>query len=416
MKKVGITFFIFCMLLCFGITASAAGILSPAISVLQEESGMIKTGDGTNTVSFEAEDFVDILGSEDLIAIEITALPDVADGVLKLGAVDVTPGQLIPYEALAALRFIPSEEGAVATFQFKPYGNYYENSFVCKVCMLDSLNFAPTVSAAMLDAKESVPVYSELSATDPDGDEIRYVIVEKPKKGTLELIDEASGSYCYTAYDGTVGKDSFTYIAVDQYGNESEPATVKITTTENKTGIVYTDLDGSEYQLPAVEMAELGVIVGEQIGDTHFFYPDKTVTRADFLIMAMNAVGIDPSLIAANESGFADSASFTEYQNEYISAARKLGLVVGIDTEDGRCFCPNDIITSAQAATLISRIASMQELPFGDAVYASVGTDEEITDDGYAMLASVGLVASDDRDAEITRADAVDLLYTLLCQ
>ena len=58
----------------------------------------------------------------------------------------------------------------------------------------------------------------------------------------------------------------------------------------------------------------------------------------------------------------------------------------------------------------------MQELPFGDAVYASVGTDEEITDDGYAMLASVGLVASDDRDAEITGADAVDLLYTLLCQ
>ena len=73
------------------------------------------------------------------------------------------------------------------------------------------------------------------------------------------------------------------------------------------------------------------------------------------------------------------------------------------------------MITSAQAATIISRIAALRELSFGDAVYASVGTDSEISDDGYAMLASVGLVASEDRSAALTRADAVNLLYTLLC-
>ncbi len=415
MKKVGITFFILCMLLCLGVSASAAGLLSPAISVLQEETAMIKTGVGTNSVSFDAEDFTELLGDEDFLAIEITSLPEVSDGVLKLGAVDVTPGQLISYEALAALRFIPAQEGAVATFQFKPYGDRYENSFVCTVCMLDALNFAPTAAATELDAKESIPVYATLSAEDPEGDAVTYVIVEKPKKGTLKLTDEIAGSYCYTADEGTAGKDSFTYMVVDAYGNQSEPATVNITTTENGTGILYTDLAGSEYQLPAVAMAEMGVIVGEQIGDERFFYPDKTVSRSDFLIMAMNAMGIDPTLIAADESGFADSASFTEYQNEYISAAAGLSLVVGIDTEDGRCFLPNEAITSAQAATLISRIAAMEELPFGDAVYACVGTDDEISDDGYAMLASVGLALSEDRDVRLTRADTVSLLYTLTC-
>ena len=160
MKKVGITFFILCMLLCLGVSASAAGLLSPAISVLQEETAMIKTGVGTNSVSFDAEDFTELLGDEDFLAIEITSLPEVSDGVLKLGAVDVTPGQLISYEALAALRFIPAQEGAVATFQFKPYGDRYENSFVCTVCMLDALNFAPTAAATELDAKESIPVYA----------------------------------------------------------------------------------------------------------------------------------------------------------------------------------------------------------------------------------------------------------------
>ena len=109
MKKVGITFFILSILLCFGITASAAGILSPAISVMQEEVGMIKTGVGTNTVSFTAADFENALGSTDFTAVEITSLPAVSDGVLKLGAVDVTPGQVIPYAALAALRFLPAE-------------------------------------------------------------------------------------------------------------------------------------------------------------------------------------------------------------------------------------------------------------------------------------------------------------------
>lgn len=78
MKKVGITFFILSILLCFGITASAAGILSPAISVMQEEVGMIKTGIGTNTVSFTASDFENALGTTDFTAVEITSLPSVS--------------------------------------------------------------------------------------------------------------------------------------------------------------------------------------------------------------------------------------------------------------------------------------------------------------------------------------------------
>lgn len=415
MKKFGTLFFIIGILLCFGITVGAAGLLSPAISVMQEDACMVKTGVGKNTVAFTAADFEKVLGDAELTAVEITALPAVSDGILKLGALDVTPGQVIPYASLSALRFLPADAGKTAEFQFKPYGSSYEKSFVCTVCMLDSLNFAPTAKSQTLAAKEAVAVFSSLSAEDPDGDEVTYLIVDAPKKGSLKLVDAKTGSFRYTAYEGAVGKDKFTYVAIDRYGNCSEPATVSITTSVNKGGIVYSDLVDSKYQLAAVEMAERDVIVGEKIGGERFFYPEKTVTRADFLIMAMRAVGIDTTLVAANDSGFADSASFTAYQNRYIATARRLGLVVGMDTENGRCFCPNEVITSAQAATIISRVASMQELSFGDAVYASIGSDDEISDDGYAMLASVGLVVSEDRAAQITRADAAALLYTLTC-
>ena len=45
------------LILFIPISISAGGLLSPAISVLQEEVQIIKTGVGTNTVSFASADF-----------------------------------------------------------------------------------------------------------------------------------------------------------------------------------------------------------------------------------------------------------------------------------------------------------------------------------------------------------------------
>ena len=130
-------------------------------------------------------------------------------------------------------------------------------------------------------------------------------------------------------------------------------------------------------------------------------------------MMAMRMCDIDANLIAANQSGFADSDTFTPTQNRYISVATGMGLVIGLDTENGRCFCPNEPITSEQASTLLGRIAQYKELSFGKSVAASIDGDGVISDDGIAMLASVGLVTGEDRKAELTRADVARLLYTL---
>ena len=91
-----------------------------------------------------------------------------------------------------------------------------------------------------------------------------------------------------------------------------------------------------------------------------------------------------------------------------------MGLVIGLDTEDGRCFCPNEAITSEQASTLLGRIAKYKELSFGESVAASIDEEGVISDDGLAMLASVGLLADGERKAVLTRADAAELLYVLI--
>ena len=410
MKKIGFFGLLIFWLLCMGMTVNAA-MLSPAISVMQENFEIIKTGVGSNTVSFSEEDFSSLLGNAGFTGIVVQTLPDPADGTLKLGTTDVSPGQTIEKNMLPALRFIPAEEGRTAVFRFLPCDATYENPFICTVYMLDTLNFAPTAKACTLSAKESIPVYGSLSATDPDGDEITYHAVDLPKNGKLDLLE--NGSFIYTATANGAKTDSFSYYACDKYGNRSEVTAVAVETTANASGIVYADLEKNECALSAAILAEKGAFIGEKIGDEWLFSPDKTVTRGDFLMMAMRMCDMDTSLIAANRSGFADSNTFTPTQNRYIATAARMGLVIGLDTEAGRCFCPNEPITSEQASTLLGRIACYRELSFGLSVAASIDEDGVISDEGLAMLASVGLVKGGERKAQLTRADVAQLLCTL---
>ncbi len=411
MKKLGIFGCVLAFAIMLAISVHAAGLLSPAIDVLQEDCVVLKTGVGKNTVTFSEEDFLSVFGESDFLGIVVTELPSLSDGVLKLGTVDVGEGQIIAKNAIKALRFIPSEVGKTATFGFLPYGKTYEKDFICTVYMLDSLNFAPTASTGVLSAVEGIPVYSALSANDPDGDPLTYHLEEAPKKGKLTL--NPDGSYRYLANAGAHGEDKFTYVAVDPYGNRSAPCKVIINTEKNESGIVYTDMKNDKDAHSAVLLASKDAFIGEKIGNEWYFYPEKTVTRGEFLMMAMKMNHIETELLAADDSGFADSDSFSPAENKYIATAARLGLIVGIDTENGRCFCPDDIITSAQASTIISRIAKLDGLALADAVLASADAEAEISDEGMAMLSSVGLAVSEDRNAEITRADAARLLYQL---
>ena len=210
MKKLGIFGCVLVFSLMLAMSVQAAGLLSPAIDVLQEDCAVLKTGVGKNTVTFSEEDFLSVFGESEFLGIVVTELPSLSDGVLKLGAVDVGEGQIIAKNAIKALRFIPAEAGKTASFGFLPYGKSYENDFICTVYMLDSLNFAPTANGGTLSAVEGIPVYAAVSADDPDGDMLTYRLEEAPKKGRLTL--SLDGSYRYIANAGAEGEDSFTYV------------------------------------------------------------------------------------------------------------------------------------------------------------------------------------------------------------
>ncbi|MEU0497412.1 Ig-like domain-containing protein [Mycobacterium sp. NPDC006124] len=74
-------------------------------------------------------------------------------------------------------------------------------------------NSAPTVTPLQLTGTSDTAVAGRVSASDPDGDQIAYRVVQGPASGTLQL--NSDGSFTYTPGDGFDGVASFVVLAQD---------------------------------------------------------------------------------------------------------------------------------------------------------------------------------------------------------
>lgn len=411
MKKINILLTVFLLVMLMCLSLSAADLLSPAISVMQNETRLIKTCIGENAAHFTAYDFDSVLGVQAGSAV-ITELPSSEAGTLKLGEADVLPGQIITREEFEELVFVPSG-GEEATFRFRLIESGYESSFECAVIPMEKLNFAPVAKADELAAKENIAVFASLAASDPDEDEVTFHITKNARHGNVTLLDRSAGEIKYTPDENFRGKDKFTFVAVDKYGNESAPATVKIQVERNRLDIEYSDMQNDSAHMAAVILAENDILTGEKLGDMRTFSPEKEISRADFLIMAMRASDIDQGDASA-VSLFTDDASFTGYQRRYIAKAQEMKLVYGFDTDDGAVFRPNESITLAHAATIVGRIAGIEKYSVDDAVCVFADEKTEITQEGIDVLASLGVFADTSAEKALSRAEAAKLLLYML--
>ena len=74
-------------------------------------------------------------------------------------------------------------------------------------------------------------------AEDPEGGAVTFLLLTQPEQGTVTLDDPATGSFTYTPGRRT-GRFSFTYLAVDEYGGRSGPASVHITVEKKAASTV----------------------------------------------------------------------------------------------------------------------------------------------------------------------------------
>lgn len=405
---------------CLG-SIGASAFFGLGAQVVASNVNMIKTALIGQKITFTDGDFKSALALADFDTITITEIPLSTEGTLLLSGRRVGKGRVIKRKNLGALVFIPASDSVTeCKFKFTVDGYAGGAEIECILKFIDKVNYAPeaigdTVSASSINTQQAISVYGNLGATDPEGDAIEYIIVTYPKRGSLTLTESDSGRYCYTPIGDYVGKDKFTYVARDEYGNYSKPMTVSVRINERMCDTVYRDMEEREEYNAAVAMTAMGVMSGMQIGDDLYFNPDETVSRAEFVAMAMKCAGIqaDTSLTTTY---FDDDDAISVSLKGYIATAQRTGLIVG-DFKDGKLlFSPDEEITRYETAKILASIIGAntegEESVFaGDSdipVWARAGV--------YAMC-SLGIFDTDDASSlseKITRADVAEYLYRFL--
>lgn len=357
-----------CLLLSLAVTLAI-----PASALFLSESNEIsvsafsKNTVAANTITFSAADF-QVNGSEDakLDSIVLTALPDSAAGLLKLGNTELTVGDTIALSAVEGMKFYPLSTPLVSDtcFSFTPVfsDGLTGNEVTVALYLLEAENSAPIAENLVLSTYRDVAVEGQLAAVDPEGDLITYQLVSKPARGQVTLNEDGSGSFVYTPYETKTGKDSFTYVAIDSVGNTSQEATVKVTISKPKTKVTYADMDGVLSHKAAIRLAEEGVFVGECMDGIYYFQPDLPVTRDQFVAMAMSAAGLD-ALEEVSVTGFSDDEAIPTWAKGYLSSALMAGVVKGVtDSEGAISFHTGAAITKAEATVFVDRLLNTSDV------------------------------------------------------
>lgn len=271
-------------------------------------------------------------------------------------------------------------------------------------------NSAPIAQNLSLTTYKGIAITSQFAATDPDGDAVTFRIVDSPARGQVTVDQADTATFWYTPYEGKKGKDSFTYVAVDANGNESEPATVKIVIEKQSTKITYSDMTGEAAAYAATRLAEEGLYIGCQVNGLYCFDPGESVSREEFLALAMTAAGAEP-LDGVTLTGFYDDESISVWAKGYVSAALMDGAVCGSYDESGQVvFRGSDEITCAEAAVIIDRLLVISDVDSVPTMAVPVWAAQSA-----ANLESVDVLSADaDMSAPLTRSDAALMLSAML--
>lgn len=326
-----------------------AAQLSPALEVISNETRLIKCSVGGERVNFNCGEVMELVGTE-FDYLTLKSLPPIGCGVLKVAGVDAIPDQTLSAAGVELLSFLPSQEFADnCSFSFTVTKNGKESrELACVIRYSATPRFAPIAVSATLKTYKNVSVTAALGAYDPDGDDLEYVIEQYPTGGRISLNDD---TVTYTPKTGFCGEDSFTYYAVNDWGEKSELAKATVSVAENDGGIYFADMVGEQEHLAAIRMSEDQVMSYRLIGDSYYFSPAEEVSRIDFAVMLVSAAGIKVEDKLYPSNVFTDTASQSRGKRLYLEAAVTNGIVKA----ESDSFRPNESIKLEDALVMAER-------------------------------------------------------------
>ncbi|NMI06915.1 hypothetical protein HF638_23275, partial [Paenibacillus sp. SZ31] len=206
----------------------------------------------------------------------------------------------------------------------------------------------------------------------------------------------------------TVEVTHFTKYAVMVVGQAASAPT-----PDTKPTINFDDISAHWAKASIKQAVSSGIATGYQDGT---FKPDKTVTRAEFAVMLMNALKTQGAGAALT---FTDTAKIGSWAQKAVAQAVQAGIINGY--EDGT-FRPAGEITRAEMATMIA--GALGKYSEANATATSFADDKDIpawakAAIAYVKQASIVQGKGDNKFAPgdyATRAEAVTVLLNMLAQ
>lgn len=376
-----------------------------------------KNGMFGTVISFTPEEFgVDGDSSDPVVSITLDTLPDLGAGTLCMGSEPLAAGCTIDASALNGLRFQCAQVPSLTTtgFSFTPtFSSGLQGGQVnVTLYLLEQENQPPVARNMELATYKNVAITGYFDAVDGEGDTLTFQLTSTPARGAVTLAEDGSSQFVYTPYENKTGSDRFTYVAIDSAGNISPEATVQLRINKPDTKVTYADLEGHPAHKAAIRLAEEGVYVGRYVNGNYFFDPDQSVTRAQFLTMAMSVTGLE-QLEGVTLTGFSDDTAIPTWAKGSVSAALKAGAISGARDETGApIFGADQSITRGEASVMLNNLLDITDVPLE---VFSAGSEGHWAAQAAANLSASGVVSQQSvgtaqLSEELTLAQAAEML------
>lgn len=356
--------------------------------------------DSGQVYCFSAEDFS---AEESIAGICITGLPEDSLGSVRLGSRVLRPGDVLTAGQVAQMTFVSSgsETDSSAQISYLPiYEGRVDACAAMTIGIRGKENQPPVAEDSAMETYKNLPNTGKLKVTDPEGQSMTFTVTRGPKRGTVTLGDD--GSFTYTPKHNKVGVDSFTYTATDSAGKVSREATVTITILKPSDASEYSDTAGKDCRFAAEWMKHTGIFVGETLGESTCFCPEKQVTRGEFVTMLVKALGI-PTDEEVTYTGYTDE--IPQWLQPYLAAAIRSGLTAGLPWQE--TFGPEEAITGAEASVLLQNALDLTAAP--EAMAQSDVSAPDWAQSSLTALSGSGIFL--DPQTILTRADVAQVLY-----
>ena len=353
--------------------------------------------DSQDVYCFGAEQFSP--GETELAGICLTQLPEKSQGLLMLGERLLRPGDVLTARQVGEMTFVSGsvQQDSTATISYLPvFANGLAGEATMTLSIRGRENKAPIAEDCAFETYKNLEVTGTLKVRDPEGQEMQFALTRPPKRGTIEISPD--GRFTYTPKKNKVGVDSFTFTATDPAGKTSREATVTVSILKPTDAGQYTDTAGKSCRFSAEWMKNTGIFVGENVGGSPCFSPERQVTRGEFVTMLVKALNL-PTDEAVTKTGYPD---VPQWLRPYLAAAIRSGLTARLEAADS--FGPDQPVSAEEAAAMLCSALGLQcqQQP------ALSAQEEEAAATYQEIAAQNGFLFP---SAALTRADAAELLY-----